>query len=159
VACEHGLPQRRAAYPRARIRAARTVLRAKSIILDCRLWEWTHYNTLERQFKGNRRLWARSSKAKLRLAGRVMQDGLRDMLAGASDQNGDVVDVRAMAPHETLVHPRKPSDPYKPKGSATHGGYVTSITYRWCSVGPPGFDRHRCIPQSTGSATRPRASE
>jgi len=83
-----------------------------------------------------------------------MRDGLRDILAGASDQNGDGVEVRTVAPHRAVLHPRKPFDPYKPKGSATHGGYVTSILYRWCCVVPRGFDCRGCMRRSKGCAAR-----
>jgi hypothetical protein len=40
----------------------------------------------------------------------------------------------AAAANERILHPRKPSDPYKAKGSATHVVCCKSIIYAWYSI-------------------------
>jgi hypothetical protein len=46
----------------------------------------------------------------------------------------------AAAANERILHPRKPSDPYKAKGSATHAVYSKSIIYAWYSILRRAFD-------------------
>ena len=79
-----------AAGLRTRISGARIGRRAKSIILDCQLWEGTDYTTLERQFKGNQSFRARSPKVELRSVPGAMHCLRVNVLVVAADQSGDV---------------------------------------------------------------------